>query len=267
MLEIESIPITKIVVGQHRQRSEQEDEEIQDLAESIKSVGVLQPLIVVRKDDSFLLVAGHRRIAAAAVAGLGEVPAIIRETDKAKDAEVSFAENFFRRDLSPVEQASAIRECIDNGVMSIGELAKGLHRSEQWICEQAKMTTWPDDVLHAIHNRKISVSAGRNLAAITEPRYRSFLLGNAVENGCTARTTAAWLQAWQLSRPPEEALSMPPVEGPQPAAVIVPMAPCLFCGKMFRTDALNYMPVDGQCLCDFQEAREKVARQPVPAQG
>ena len=257
MAEIQSIPIIKIEVGTHRQRSEQEDEDIKELEASIRRVGVLVPLIVRTKGDHFLLVAGHRRITAAQAAGLADVPAIVREGTEAEAAEVSFAENFFRRDLSAVEQASAIRECIDNGTMTIEELAKGLHRSEQWICEQAKMTTWPDEVLQAIHFKYISVSAARNIAVISDPQYRNFLLHNAVENGVTARVTSAWLQAWQLSRPPEEALAAQPVQGPEQPAPVVPQAPCLFCVNVFRTDALNYMPVCGQCLADFQQARTK----------
>lgn len=262
-MDTQYIQITAIEVGPHRQRSEVEDEQIQELASSIKRVGVLVPLIVVRKDDRFLLVAGHRRIAAAKIAELTEVPAIIRESSASEAAEVSFAENFFRRDLSPVEQASAIRGCIDDKVMTIEELAKGLHRSEQWICEQAKMTTWPDEVLQAIHFKYISVSAASNIAAISDPEYRSFLLHNAVENGVTARVTAAWLQAWKLSRGPEEALAAQPVDGPVPAAAVVPQAACMFCCNMFRCDALNYMPACGQCLADFQQARAKRNQQEI----
>lgn len=260
MSEILSIPVLSIEVGQHRKRSEQEDEEIQQIAASIKRLGIIEPLIVVRKNDGFLLVAGHRRLAAASIAGLTHVPAIVRQDNEAEIAEVSFAENFFRKDLSPVEQASAIRECIDSKVMTIEELAQGFHRTENWILAQGQMTTWPDEVLQAIHFKYISVSAGRNLAAISDPQYRNYLLHNAVENGASARVTAAWLQAWQLSRPAEEALTLPPVDGVQPAAAVVPQAPCLFCVNVFRTDALNYMGVCGQCLADFQEARARRER-------
>ncbi len=258
MLNVESIPIAKIEVGPHRQRSEGEDEEIQEIAASIKSIGVIEPIIVARQGDAFSLVAGHRRIAAASVAGLAEIPAIIRAGTEAENAEVRFAENFFRRDLSPVEQASAIRECLDDGIMTIAELAKGFHRTEQWITAQANLTTWAPEVLHAIHNKRISVSAGRNLALIDDPQYRAFLLNNAVENGASARVTAAWLQHYQLSRPQAEVLAVTPVDGPQPAAIVIPQSPCLFCSQVFRTDALNYMPVCGQCLAQFQQAREKV---------
>jgi ParB family chromosome partitioning protein len=220
------------------------------------------PVIVVPKDDRFLLVAGHRRIAAATAAGLAEVPAIVRAGNEADAAEVSFAENFFSLDLTPVERAAAIRECLDNGIMNIEELAKVFHRSEQWITAQVDLTTWAPEVLHAIHNKRISVSAGRNLALIDDPQYRAFLLNNAVENGASARATAAWLQGYQLSRPPEAALNMQPVDGPQPAAIVVPQGPCLFCCHTFRTDALNFMGVCGQCLANFQQAREKVDQQP-----
>ena len=248
-------------MGLHRQRSEQEDEQLQELAASIRRVGVLVPVIVVRKDDGFLLVAGHRRIAAAQAANLSEVPAIIRESDKAEATEVSFAENFFRRDLSPVERAAAIRECLDAGIMTIEEIAKGFHRSQAWITAQAHMTTWAPEILQAIHYKKISVAAASNLAAITDPQYRNFLLNNAIENGATARATSAWLQAWQLSRPAEEAMKQAPVDGVVPAAAVVPKAPCLFCVNVFRTDALNFMGVCARCLADFQQAREQRLRQ------
>ncbi|MBA7584064.1 Nucleoid occlusion protein [subsurface metagenome] len=257
MQTIESIPINKIEVGQHRQRSEGEDEQIEELAASITRVGVLAPIIVKREGDSILLVAGHRRIAAATVAGLAEIPAIFREGFPEDMAEVSFAENFFRRDLSPVELAAAIRECIDAGIMSIEGIAKGLHRSPQWVRAQASMITWPPEILQAIHLKQISVSAASNLAAITDNQYRGFLLHNAIENGATARATAGWLQSWQLSRPPEEALTTAPVDGVIPAVAVIPQAPCLFCGKVHRTDGLNYMPVCPVCLADFQQARER----------
>lgn len=261
MQEIQSIAINKIEVGPHRQRTEGEDEDLQELAASIKRLGVIEPLIVVSKGDAFSLVAGHRRIAAAQAAGFAEVPAIVRDDTEAQAAEVAFAENFFSLDLTPVERAAAIRECLDNGVMNIEELARVFHRSEQWVTAQANLTTWAPEVLHAIHTKRISVAAGRNLAMIDDPQYRAFLLNNAVENGASARVTAAWLQAFQLSRPPAEALNTVPVDGVVPAAVVIPQAPCLFCANVFRTDALNYMGVCGQCLANFQEARAKVEQQ------
>lgn len=257
MLELQKIPISKLEVGQHRQREEGEDEDIVELAASIKRIGIIQPILVQKEGDTLHLVSGHRRILAALRVGLQDIPCIVEDSSKARATETAFAENFFRRDPSPVEQAAAIRECLEEEIMSIEELAKGLHRSQQWIRAQAQMTTWAPEILQAIHLKQISVSAASNLAQITDPQYRAFLLHNAVENGATARATAGWLQAWQLNRPPGEALTQAPVDGVIPAATVVPQAPCLFCCNVFRTDALNYMGVCGQCLGDFQEARAR----------
>ncbi len=257
MQEIQDIPINTIAVGQHRQRSEQEDEAISELAASIQRIGVIVPLILQKEGDTLHLVSGHRRVLAALRVGLSDLPCIVQDSDKARATETAFAENFFRQDLSPVELAAAIRECVDNGIMSIEELAKGLHRSPQWIRAQALMTTWPPEILQAIHLKQISVSAASNLAVITDTQYRGFLLHNAVENGASARATAAWLQSWQLSRPPEEALTQVPVDGVVPAVAVIPQAPCLFCCNVFRTDGLNYMGVCPTCLADFQQAKER----------
>ncbi len=262
MAEVQDLLISQIEVGPHRQRTEIDDERIQELAASIRRVGILVPILVVRKDGAFLLVAGHRRIAAAQAAGLAAVPAIIREDSEAEAVEVRLAENFFRLDLSPVEQAAAIRECLDNGIMKIEELANVLHRSQQWIKAQTRITNWPPEILKAIHLRQISVSAASHLAEVDDSQYRGFLLYNAVENGSSAKATAAWVNSWRLSRPPEEAIAQVPVDGVVPAAIVVPQGPCLFCTHVFRNDALNYMGVCGNCLAQFQQAREKVDQQP-----
>lgn len=258
MQTIHDVAIAQIQVGRHEKRVDQEDVDVDELAASIRNIGIIQPLILEKEGDTFHLVAGHRRLLAATRVGLPNVPCIVQDCDQARSTETAFAENFFRRNLTAVELAAAIRGCIDDKIMTIAELAKGMHKSEQWICDQAKMTTWAPEVLQAIHVGAISVSAARNLAAVTDARYRKFLLHNAVENGVTARVTAAWLQAWQLSRPPEAALSTAPADGPAQQPPVVPQAPCLFCSNVYRTDALNYMPVCGQCLADFQQARARV---------
>ena len=257
MKQIQEIPAAQIKVGKHDQRVTGEDPELDELAASILSLGVLEPLLLEREGDTFHLVSGHRRLLAALRVGLSSVPCIVQDSDKVRSTETAFAENFFRKDLSPVELASAIRGCIDDGTISIEELAKGLHRSTNWIKAQASMTTWPPEILQAIHQKQISVSAACNLALIADNQYRGFLLHNAIENGATARATAGWLQSWQLSRPPEEALSTAPVGGVIPAVAVIPQAPCLFCANVFRTDGLNYMPVCPQCLADYQQARER----------
>ena len=248
MLEIVETALTKIEVGEHAQRIDVDDPEVDELAASIRRLGVLVPLILEKKGDSFQLVSGHRRLLAATRLGLQTVPCIVADSTKASPSEITFAENFFRKDLSPVELAGAIRDCIEQKSMTIEELAAGFHRSAHWVNSMMAIADWPGDVLEAIHNERISVSAGHNLACVTDDSYRNFLVRNAVEGGATARTTAAWLQAWQAMQPPEQAIQAVPVAAGMPPVPLVPQAPCLCCSQLFEVNMMSHVPVCGGCI-------------------
>ncbi|HUS72056.1 MAG TPA: ParB/RepB/Spo0J family partition protein [Sedimentisphaerales bacterium] len=242
------INIAKIWVGKHEQRVGDDEEQFNELCSSIGQVGLICPLVVSGGDDGYNLVAGHRRLAACKRLGFIEVDCIVRQPSDSVDAEITFAENFCRRNLTPIEQAAAILDCYEKEVMSVEQLAKAFHRSENWVAAQMDMVGWPDDVLNAIHREQISVSSAHNLAVIDDDVYRRFLLDTAIDSGATARTTSAWLQAWRSSRPQEEAVTIPPSEaGPSPAP-LCPQAPCLCCGEIRRMDQLSHVPMCQSCI-------------------
>jgi len=247
-MEIKQIPLSRIEVGEHDKRIEKTDEGIDGLAASIRKVGILEPIIVSKRDDKYMLIAGHRRLQAAKMAGLDNVPVVLRVGTIAEEVEVRFAENFFRKDLTPVELACSLKDCLKQEKMTVHELAAGFHRSEHWVNSMVAIADWPDDVQEAIHNEKISVSAAGNLACVTEDTYRGFLVSNAVEQGATARTTAAWLQAWRTMQSPEEAITAEPVPPGAPAIPLVPQAPCLCCAQQFPVNMMSHVPVCGACI-------------------
>lgn len=247
-MDVENIPLEKIEAGEYAQRVDSEDEGIGELAASIRRLGLLVPIVVLRHGDTFVLVAGHRRVMAAKDAGLKVVPAVVRESGGSEAKEVSFAENLFRKDLSPVELAAAITDAYQTETLTIDQLAEGLHRSAHWVQAQISLVSWPADVLEAIHNGKLSVAAASNLALVHDDIYRGFLVRQAVENGATARATAAWLQAWRSMAPPEEAVTREPVPAGERATPAVPQAPCIVCGNVFRTDELSHVPVCVRCI-------------------
>lgn len=248
MTEVKEVPIEKIETGEYEQRMDKEDDQIVELAASISRIGIISPLILEQKGDSFQLVSGHRRLLAAIRVGHSTVPCIVRDSQNGEPSEVTFAENFFRKDLSPVELACAIKDCYVNGIRSVKEMAAGFNKSEHWVQRQISITGWPDDVLEAIHEGKISVSAGSNLALVTDSNYRIFLVRNAVEQGATARTTAAWLQAWEAMQPAEEAIQAEPVSAGTHQTPMVPQAPCLCCGVVHLVNELSHVPVCGGCI-------------------
>jgi len=248
MHEITEVLIKEIKAGEHDQRLETEDPDIPELAASILRIGIINPLILVAADDGLHLIAGHRRLVAARLAGLRVVPCIVRTSEKAVDSEITFAENFFRKDLSPIELAGALKDCMLRGTMTISELAAGFHRSEHWVRSMIAIGDWPSDVQEAIHVKAISVSAASNLALVTDPAYRSFLVRNAAEQGATARTTAAWLQAFQAMQPPEQAITAEPVPAGPAQVPLVPQAPCLCCAQQFPVNQMSHVPVCGACI-------------------
>jgi len=248
MFKVVEVEIQKIQVGEHEQRLDKDDEEINGLAASIGRVGVLVPLILEKSGDTFQLVSGHRRLLASKRVGLSVVPCIVKDSAEADADEVTFAENFFRRDLSPVELACALKGSLAKESMTVEELAAGFNRSVHWVNSMLAIADCPADVLEAIHNEKISVSAASNLACVTEPVYRQFLVRNAVESGATARATAAWLQAWRSMQPPEEAVQAEPLPPGNVPVSLVPQAPCLCCAQLFEVNMMSHVPVCGACI-------------------
>lgn len=254
MAKVENIPIEKLRVGGYEVRQKTDSPELDNLCASIRRVGIIVPLVVAPAGDHFVIICGHRRYAAAVRIGLTSLPCNIRKDEEAIASEISIAENLFRKNLSPVEQACSIKDIIDQGIMNIENLAKAMHMSETWVRRQVSILRWPADVLEAIHNEKISVTAASNLALITDNNYRTFLVRNAVEHGATARTTAAWLQAWQAALPPTEALKVPPVAETTRHTAPLPEAACIVCAEVQRSDALAMVLVCTRCLNEIRAA-------------
>lgn len=256
MPEIKEIPIEKIQVGEYDQRLEIGDESLDGLVASIRRLGVIYPLVVAVKGDEFVLVEGHRRLAACKRLGVKEVVCLVSEAGRDGAAEVAFAGNFFRKDLSPVELACALNDCLQTQTMTVEELAAGFHRSVEWVNRMVAIADWPADVQRAIHEKVLSVSAGSNLAIVTDETYRLFLVRNAVEQGATARTTASWLQAWRAMQPAEEAITSEPVPGQTIQIPAAPQAPCFICSNVFAVNEMSHVPMCGGCI---QKIRQAVA--------
>lgn len=248
MNEIKQIPIDKLRTGTHDTRLEIDDEGINDLAASIYRIGIIVPLLVCPDGDNYCIISGHRRFAAALRVGLSDLPCCVREDSGPVATEISIAENLFRADLTPLEQATAIKDIIDQKIMDIQQIAAAMHRSLHWVSAQLDILNWPADILEVIHNGMLSVSAASNLAFVEDKTYREFLLRNAVEQGATARTTAAWLQAWRAAMPPEKAITQPAVGTGDRATPALPQALCIVCNQLLRTDALAMVLICTGCL-------------------
>lgn len=258
MDEIQEVKVSDIQVSKNDVRLQYDTDEIAALAHSIARLGLISPLVLVGEDPGFRLVAGHRRLAACKMLNLDRVSCIVKTISGGIEKEVSLGENLYRKDLSPVEMASAIKDGLDEGVLTVDEMANALHRSGEWVRRQVGLLAWPEDVLKVVHLGTISVSAAHNIALITDDAYRGYLLKTAVENGVTARTTAAWLQAWRIALPREVAVTKGPVVAGVPSEPALPQAPCICCGELQRTDALSLVMICSSCIGVITSASRSV---------
>lgn len=248
MRQMIEIPPSKIKVGKFDQRLSKNDEEVVDLAASIKRIGVIEPLVVSCRAGVYHLIAGHRRLRASKEARLKKVPCIVEDRKMAVQSEVAIAENFFRRDMSPVEMAAMIVDYKKRMKLTLEKIAQILHKSLRWVQGIVAIADWPPDVQVAVHNHQITTNAASNLAVIGDKKYRVFLLRNAIEQGATARTTAAWLQEYKSRQPMEEAINAEPVSGRPPPQPATPHAPCFCCGCGFPANQMSHVPVCGDCI-------------------
>jgi len=245
--EMKMVKIDEIEDKEYQVRSGNDDAAMEDLKSSIRNLGVLQPILCKCDNERFTVVAGHRRYQAAVEIGLEMVPIIIMAGIDEKCWAATISENFIRNDLTPVEQAAAIKDVIDNEVYTKEGLARIMHRSPGWVADQISMCDWPNDVLKSIHDGKISVSAAKNLAKIEDQVAREHLLHYAVENGATARITVAWLQAHQAGAEMQNLEQIEPNGQDITASHIEPHAPCCICGDLLKMINLSYLPICANC--------------------
>jgi ParB family chromosome partitioning protein len=192
-----TIELGEIDAGENPLRLEGKNKGITELAESIRRIGLINPLVVAPDGEHYRLIAGHRRFAACRRVGLKEVQVRIIKGDQREICEIALAENLFRKDLSPVEMAVAVVALIKEGGMDREQVASICHRSSTWVREQEEIVSWPADVQKSVHDGWLSVFAASNIALVHDDAHRALLLSQAKDKGVTSRTTASWLQAWR----------------------------------------------------------------------
>lgn len=164
------IPITKLDRNPEQPRVEFSESDLAELAASIRSHGVLQPLLVTRDGERFTVVAGERRLRAAERAGLTAVPCLVHEVVTAKERlEISLIENVQRSDLNPVEQALAYRRLHEEFGLSHDEIARVVGKERPTISNTLRLLDLPEDMQRALRDGRLTFGQARGLLAVTEP--------------------------------------------------------------------------------------------------
>lgn len=163
---IEYIAVSKLIVNPFQPRKIFNEEALQELAESIKEHGIIQPIVVRKKEKKYEIIAGERRFRAAKLAGLKEIPAIVKEMTEQQMMEVAILENLQREDLTPIEEAEAYSSLIENLNFTQDALAKRLGKSRPHIANHIRLLQLPEDVRKLMNEGVLSMGHGRALLGL-----------------------------------------------------------------------------------------------------
>lgn len=180
-----------------------DDESLEELSRSIKDYGILNPLSVRIRGSRYELVAGERRLRAAKLAGLREVPCILLDVNMEDASLIALVENLQRRDLDFIEEANGINQLIRMFGMSQEEAARRIGKSQSAVANKLRLLKLPQDVLDALRENGLSERHGRALLRLPEPELQREALMYIVDNGLNVAAADAYIDAL-LSRPAEE---------------------------------------------------------------
>ena len=184
---LRNLKITEIEPNREQARKVFDEEAIQELSESIKNYGVIQPIIVTKKDDYYSIIAGERRWRAAKKAGLTEIPAIVREDDKKRNQEISLIENIQREDLNPYEKALGLRSLMDEYSLTQEEIAKLLGKGRSSIANSVRILNLSSKVLDFAKQGKLTEGHCKALLSITDPDEQYKMAIQFIEKGDNVR--------------------------------------------------------------------------------
>lgn len=178
-----------IMPNANQPRKTFDEEKIQDLANSIIEHGVIQPIVLRKKDAGYEIVAGERRWRAAIKAGLSEVPCLIRELDDEQNMLIAIIENMQREDLNPIEEAEGLNQMIVTYGMTQEQVSKNVGKSRPYITNSLRLLKLPEYVLELISKGKISAAHGRTVITIDDEEARKNLCSRIVKEGLSVRET------------------------------------------------------------------------------
>jgi len=242
-------------------RSNVYDDQLHDLADSIKNVGLIQPITVRKNGERYEVISGHRRLAAHRLLGKEMIDSIIIEADdKAADA-LKVHENLFREDVNPVDQAIFLSHYIKSNTLTIAEVSKILNRSESWVRGRLNLLDYPDYLIEYIKENKLSLEAASYLNQIKNPALRQDYSRIAALQGLNANRALYWMKQAEVNKLPSNPAEAPEFsEGEKPVSDIL-LTPCSLCGEKGNIMEMENIFVHPRCLEEYQKVLDDLASQ------
>lgn len=184
---LKEIEIVLIDTNVNQPRKKFDETELAELAESIRTHGVLQPVIVSSNGQRFALIAGERRYRAARLAGLKAIPAIVKDADGAQAMEIALIENLQRVDLNPIEEASGIRELMDSYGLTQEKVSERIGKSRPVIANSLRLLTLPEEIVDLLAKGILSPGHARLLLSIDDDATKILFAKKVLKLGLSVR--------------------------------------------------------------------------------
>lgn len=185
--EFLQVPVDEITPNPDQPRSHFDDDSLGELTASITEVGILQPVVVAQQDTGYVLIAGERRWRAGKAAGLSVIPAVVRGTQGESNLVEALVENVQRQDLTPLEEAHAYRQLLENYGMTQEAVADRVGKSRPTVSNTLRLLLLPGPVQVMVDSGALSAGAARALLGLDDEKYVLYLADRAVNEGWSVR--------------------------------------------------------------------------------
>lgn len=192
--QVQQISITRLIENPFQPRKIFNDEAIEELAQSIREHGIIQPIVVRQKGKKYEIVVGERRFRASKLAGLTEIPVIIKELDEQQMMELAILENLQREDLTPIEEAEAYNSLITKLQFTQEDLAKRLGKSRPHIANHIRLLQLPEDIREKVNEGLLSMGHGRTLLGLKNKRRIPEVAAKVIKEQLNVRQLEALVQ-------------------------------------------------------------------------
>mgnify|MGYP001593683275 CR=1 FL=1 len=246
--KLDYLPIDSIDDPAYAMRTDTDVTALHELSQSIRQVGLLEPIIVRASGDRYEVVAGHRRLQAAKMAGLATIKSIVIVADDKETETIKIHENLFREDVDPVDEAFFIADAMKRLEVGIPEFALKINRSEQYIKDRLLITTYEDYILRYLKAKKLPLSVAKILSIISEPAQRKLLIDHAADNGITAPVARIWAQQHNQQTLPIFSEQIDTSALPLDVPTKIWTIECVICGGQIPAKEARLSYQHGECL-------------------
>ncbi len=191
---VQELEISSVKANPDQPRKIFSQESLQELADSISSRGVIQPILVEKKGDEYLIIAGERRFRASQLAGKTEIPAIVRDFTEEEKLEIALIENIQREDLTAIEEARAYKNIMDSLDLNQQQIADKVGKKRSTIANSLRLLNLPEDIQESINKGEITAGHARAILAVINPADQKILHSRIRDEGLSVRATEGMVE-------------------------------------------------------------------------